>query len=369
MATIRLLHRKLRMHLPRRSPPAVASAVACAVAAAALLSATGAQAQSSVTVYGLLDAAVGQFQVAGGPKLKRLDSGNFSTSYLGFKGTEDLGGGLKANFTLDSFLLLDAGTPGRVNNVDGFWGRNANVGLSGGFGSLRLGRMGPPLFVSSLLFNAFGDSFGYSPTIRQYYNAPYGTPLVGDSGWNNSIGYTSPRLGGMTANVQVAAGEGAATSRGPNWGANLVYFGGPLGLSFAWQKVQTQGTLGRAISAFPGFSSQTAYQLGGSFNAGFARFFAQAGTIDTRASAGVKVKNLHLSVSVPVGPSGALLAAYGNSTIKTAGAAVRPESDMLTLGYTHKLSKRTELYGIYLSDKYTGRSSGNTLATGMRHTF
>lgn len=344
-----------------------------AMAAAALLAAqlwgTEAKAQSTVSVYGLLDVAAGQFQVAGGPKIKRLDSGNFSTSYLGFKGSEDLGGGLKANFALESFLLVDAGTAGRVNNVDGFWGRNANVGLSGDFGNLRFGRMGPPLFVSTLLFNAFGDSFGYSPSIRQYYNAPYGTPLVGDSGWNNSIGYSTPRLGGLTANVQVAAGEGAATSRGPNWGANLVYFGGPVGLTFAWQKVESQGTLGRAISAFPGFRSQNAYQLGGSFNAGFARFFLQYGSIDTKANAGVKVKNLQLSASVPVGPQGAFLAAYGNSTLKTTGVALQPESDMLTLGYTHKLSKRTELYGIYLSDKYTARSTGTTLAAGLRHTF
>jgi predicted porin len=340
-----------------------------ALAAALLLAGASAQAQSTVSVYGLLDVAAGQFQVAGGQKIKRLDSGNFSTSYLGFRGSEDLGGGLRANFTLESFLLVDAGTAGRVNNVDGFWGRNANVGLSGGFGSLRFGRMGPPLFVSSLLFNSFGDSFGYSPTIRQYYSAPYGTPLVGDSGWNNSIGYSTPRFGGLTANVQVAAGEGAANARGPNWGANLVYFGGPVGLTFAAQKVEAQGTLGRPISAFPGFRSQSAYQLGGSFNAGFARFFAQYGSIDTKANAGVKVKNLHLSASVPVGPQGAFLAAYGSSSIKTAGAAIEPESDMLTLGYTHKLSKRTELYGIYLSDKYTGRSTGTTLATGMRHTF
>ena len=361
-------------HRPTRARPAFhvlarAAQAAAAAAAGTLLFSGAAQAQSSVTVYGLLDVSAGQFQVAGGPKIKRLDSGNFSTSYLGFRGTEDLGGGLRANFTLDSFLLLDAGTAGRVNNVDGFWGRNANVGLSGPFGSLRLGRMGPPLFVSTLMFNAFGDSFGYSPSIRQYYNAPYGTPLVGDSGWNNGIGYTTPRFGGLTANLLVTAGEGAATSRGPNWGGNLVYNSGPIGFTVALQKVESQGTLGRPIAAFPGFRSQNAYQVGGSYNAGFARFFLQYGSISTKANTGVKVKNLHLSASVPVGPSGAFLAAYGNSTITTAGAALKPESDMLTLGYTHKLSKRTELYGIYLSDKYTGRSTGTTLATGMRHTF
>jgi predicted porin len=352
-----------------RNPSARFPVKLAAVSAAALLAAAGAQAQSTVTAYGLLDVAAGQFQVAGGAKVKRLDSGNFSTSYIGFRGTEDLGGGLKVNFALESFLLVDAGTAGRVNGVDGFWGRNANVGISGGFGSVRFGRMGPPLFVSSLLFNSFGDSFGYSPTIRQYYNAPYGTPLVGDSGWNNSIGYSSPRFGGLSGNVQVAAGEGAATSRGPNWGANLVYFGGPLGFTAAWQKVQSQGTLGRGISAFPGFSDQTAYQFGGSFDAKFAKFFVQYGVIETSATAKVKVKNINLSASMPVGTTGAFLAAYGMGSIQTAGSALKPESDMITLGYTHSLSKRTELYGIFMSDKYTGRSTGTTLAAGMRHRF
>lgn len=347
---------------------------ATAVAATGLMAAAGAQAQSSVQLYGLIDLSVGQFQTAGSAKVKRLDSGNMSTSYFGFKGTEDLGSGLKAGFTLESFLLADSGGAGRVPGVDAFWARNANVSLSGGFGMLRLGRMGPPMFVSSLLFNAYGDSFGYSPTIRQYYNFPHGgtqsnnAPLVGDSGWNNAIGYTTPRLGGLTANLMVAAGEGAATARGPNIGANLLYFAGPLGLTLAWQKVEAQGTLGRGISAFPGFSSQDALQFGASYDLKFAKFFVQYGTIDTKATRKVETKNLNLSASVPMG-SGAILAAYGSSKSTTAGVAGKPESEMVTLGYNHKLSKRTELYALYMSDKYTGKSSGTTLAAGVRHTF
>ena len=209
-------------------------------------------------LYGLLDASAGQFQNAGGLKIKRLDSGNLATSYIGFKGSEDLGGGLKANFSLESFLLLDTGGQSRVPGVDAFWARNAFVGFSGGFGAVRLGRTAPPLFVSTLLFNALGDSFGHSPSIRQYYNAPYGTPLVGDSGWNNAIAYYTPSLGGLSAHLMVSAGEGAATSKGHNVGANLLYFGGPLALTAAYQKVQVQGTLGRPISAFAGFASQDA---------------------------------------------------------------------------------------------------------------
>lgn len=339
-----------------------------AVAAAALLACGTAQAQSSVQLYGLIDASVGQFQNAGGVKLKRLDSGNLSTSYLGFKGTEDLGGGLNASFVLESFFLVDSGGASRVPGVDTYWARNANVSLSGGFGRLRLGRQGPPLFVSTLLFNAFGDSFGYSPAIRQYYNAPYGTPLVGDSGWSNAIGYTTPSLGGFSASVLVAAGEGAATAKGPNIGANVLYFGGPIAFTAAYQKVEAQGVLGRPISAFAGFASQTAYQIGGSYSLGIVKLYAQYGKIKTDATADVDTTNIHLSATATVG-QGNFLATYGTSERTTQGSTSKPKSKMLSVGYVYSLSKRTELYTVYMSDKYTGLTSGNTLAGGVRHTF
>lgn len=339
-----------------------------ALAAAALMACGSAQAQSSVSLYGLIDASVGQFQNAGGVKLKRLDSGNLSTSYLGFKGREDLGGGLAAVFALESFFLVDSGGASRVPGVDTYWARNANVGLTGGFGTLKLGRQGPPLFVSTLIFNAFGDSFGYSPSIRQYYNAPYGTPLVGDSGWNNAVGYSTPSMGGLSANVLVAAGEGAATAKGPNFGANVLYFGGPLALTFAAQKVEAQGVLGRGIAAFPGFASQTAYQLGSSYALGTVKLFAQYGRISTDATADVDTKTLNLSASIAMGP-GSIRLAYGSSKMSTQGSAASPKSTMLTAGYVYSLSKRTDLYAIYMLDKYTALSNGTTLATGVRHTF
>ena len=339
-----------------------------ALAAAALMACGSAQAQSSVSLYGLIDASVGQFQNAGGVKLKRLDSGNLSTSYLGFKGREDLGGGLAAVFALESFFLVDSGGASRVPGVDTYWARNANVGLTGGFGTLKLGRQGPPLFVSTLIFNAFGDSFGYSPSIRQYYNAPYGTPLVGDSGWNNAVGYSTPSMGGLSANVLVAAGEGAATAKGPNFGANVLYFGGPLALTFAAQKVEAQGVLGRGIAAFPGFASQTAYQLGSSYALGTVKLFAQYGRISTDATADVDTKTLNLSASIAMGP-GSIRLAYGCSKMSTQGSAASPKSTMLTAGYVYSLSKRTDLYAIYMLDKYTALSNGTTLASGVRHTF
>ena len=349
----------------RRLPAALR---ASAIALACVCAGTAAHAQSSVQLYGLIDLSAGSFQNAGGLKVKRLDSGNMSTSYLGFKGSEDLGGGLRANFQLESFFLGDSGGASRVPGVDAFWARNANVGLSGGFGTLKMGRFGPPLFVSTLLFNSLGDSFGYSPAIRQWYNSPYGTPLVGDSGWNNAIGYTTPGFGGLSATVAVAAGEGAATSKGRNIGGNVLYFAGPVALTAAWQDVKSQGVLGRAISAFPGFTSQTAWQVGGSFNASVVKVYAQYGEIDTKATKGVKSKIANVSASIPLGV-GSIVAEYGNAKTETVGSAVIPKSQMVTLGYDYFLSKRTDVYAVYMLDKYTALSNGTTFAVGLKHTF
>ena len=337
-------------------------------AAAGLLLAGAAQAQSSVNLYGLVDLSAGSFQTAGGPSVKRLDSGNMSTSYWGIKGTEDLGGGVRANFQLEGFLNADTGTAGRVAGVDAFWARNANVSLSGGFGTVKPGRQAPPLFVSTLLFNAFGDSFGYSPAIRQYYSAPYGTPLVGDSGWNNAIGYSLPSYGGLSANVVIAAGEGAATAKGKNFGANVLYFSGPFAATVAWQDVKAQGVLGRAISAFPGFQNQTTYQAGGSFDAGLLKVYAQYGKVNTYATKNVITTNANAGVKVPFG-AGAFLAQYGRSVVQTDGVSLDTKSQIGTVGYDYFLSKRTDVYAIVMGEKLTGVKKGMTYAVGVKHTF
>ncbi len=339
-----------------------------AIALACLAVGGVAHAQSSFTANGLVDQSVGQVQSAGGLKVKRLDRGNMSTSYLGFKGSEDLGGGLRANFQLETFIGVDTGGAGRVSGVDAFWARNANVSLSGGFGTIKLGRQGPPLFVSTLLFNAFGDSFGYSPAIRQYYNAPYGTPLIGDSGWNNAIGYSIPSYGGLSANVLVQAGEGAANSKGKNVGANVLYFGGPVALTAAWQNVKSQGILGQSIATFPGFASQTAYQFGGSFDAGVVKLFAQYGKIKTDATKDVNTTNFNVGAKVPLG-AGALLAQYGDSKIETQTVAGELKSKIATLGYDYFLSKRTDIYAVLMFEKFTAKQHGSTYALGLKHTF
>ena len=221
---------------------------AVAAACTLLCLAAGAQAQSAspaptsnTKIYGLIDMSAGRFQAPGGPRTSRVESGSMTTSYLGFNGTEDLGGGLQARFALEAFNRTDIGASGRFNG-DAFYARNAFVGLSGAFGTTQLGRNTTPLFVSTLIFNAFGDSFGFSPSIRQYFTAPAlpvgsQTSLVGDSGWNNSLLYTN-RYGNVSVTLLGNAGEGAATAVGRNISANLVYLSGPIGFTIVGQQVK-----------------------------------------------------------------------------------------------------------------------------------
>jgi predicted porin len=320
--------------------------VAQLLAAAALTAmAAGAQAQSSVQVYGLIDMSAGQFQAAGKAKDKAVQSGNMSTSYFGFKGTEDLGGGLKANFATEGFLRADSGSSGRFNG-DAFWARNAYVGLSGDFGGLTLGRNTTSLFVSTLIFNAFGDSFGFSPTIRHYFTS--GT-VTGDTGWNQSISYSTPNMGGLSAQLQVTGNDGASTGR--KTGGNVLYFAGAFAGTVAYQKVKAGTTNGSTTS-----------HVGASYDLGGAKLYGQYGKVKNDTT-NVGYKLAEVGVAVPVG-AGKVLAEYGQ--LKPDTGAKRTT---ITAGYDYGLSKRTDVYGVVMSDKLTGTNTGSTYAVGVRHKF
>lgn len=324
-------------------------ALSTRAALAAMLAVAGAgaaQAESSVNAYGLIDMSAGQFQAPGGIKDKAVQSGNMSTSYFGFKGSEELGGPLKANFAIESFLRADTGGAGRFG-ADAFWARSAYVGLSGNFGSLNLGRNTTSLFVSTLVFNAFGDSFGFSPSIRHTFTS--GT-TTGDTGWNKSLSYTSPKLGNLTAQLQVGDADGTS---GHKTGGNVLYFGNAFAGSLAYQKVREGGTT----------DGTTTWQLGGSYDLGVAKLFAQYGKVknDTTDNA---YKLTEVGAAVPTSASGKVLLQVG---------LLKPDTGnkrrTITAGYDYSLSKRSDLYVVYMNDHLNNVGTGNTYAVGLRHKF
>jgi predicted porin len=337
---------------------------ASAAVASALLSAT-VHAQSTVQITGLLDMTAGRFQDAGAQKATRVESGKQTTSFIGFRGTEDLGGGLSAVFALESFLQLDTGGAGRYlgpTTTDAFWSRAANVGLAGDFGTVRLGRQSTPFFFSALLFNAFGSSTQISPSIRQVFTPNRAAlPFYGDTGWNNALQWSSKRYGGFAVNLMGNFGESAANSYGNNVGGNIVYFGKPFSATIAYQSVKNG-----VANAPAGFTSQDSYQVGAAYDLTAVKFFAQYATVKTHAAATTSTKVSTVGLAVPIG-RGKVLAQYANADLRYAVA--KAQARTLTVGYEYELSKRTVLYAFAMNDRFTAKNNGNTVAAGLRLAF
>jgi predicted porin len=313
----------------------------------ALAGSSAVQAQSSVNLYGLLDVSVGQTKAPGtSSAVSVVDSGNMTTSFFGFKGTEDLGGGLSVGFVGESFLRPDGGAAGRFTG-DNFWARSANVSLSSKTaGTLRLGRITTPYFVATLVHNALGDSFGYSPTIRQVFTS--GT-LTGDTGWSDAVSYSTPKLGGFSAVAMLAAGEGGG---GRNTALSGSYGSGAFSSALSYQQVKKGATVDDTTS----WSGHASYDFGA------VKLFGQYFSIDNDTK-NVDYKITAVGATVPAG-SGKVMLQY-TTTSASAGAGRKG----FAFGYDYFLSKRTDLYAVFLSDKVDNLSSGYSYGVGVRHSF
>ncbi|WP_420477289.1 porin [Noviherbaspirillum sp. ST9] len=336
--------------------------------AAALCAATAApaMAQTNVTVMGLVDAYAGSMRNAGDASARKVvNSGGMTTSWIGFKGSEDLGGGLKANFLLTSFFQADTGVQGRFPG-DTMWSRDANVGLSGGFGAISFGRELAPHFLPTILFNPFGDSYTFAPLILHadvpLFNASGWTNSVaGDTGWSNSIRYTTPDFGGLKANLHYQLGEQAGNNGVNNIGANALYFNGPLALTAFYHTVEVNNPTGGPTAA-----RQKAWMLGGTYDLKAAKLFATYG--QTSHNIDLDDKTLSLGATVPMG-AGKIQASWAQT--KREGTVVGADQKRTTtaVGYDYDMSKRTDLYAVFMNDRITAQNSGNSFGVGVRHRF
>jgi len=333
-----------------------------------------AAAQTGVTVSGLVDVFAGSLKNAGDTDRKSVvDSGGMTTSWFGIKGSEDLGGGLKANFLLTSFIKADTGVQGRFTG-DTLFSRDANVGLSGSFGGISLGRELAPHFLPTILFNPFGDSYTFAPLILHAdvptFNSTTGAPtwsgsIAADTGWSNSIRYTTPNIGGMTANIHYQFGEVAGDTGTNNVGVNMLYFRGPFAFTAFYHNVDVPNPTSASFFGAPGAATnQKAWMLGGSYEFNVAKLFATYG--QTKHDTDLEDKTVSLGVSVPVG-QGKILAAWAQTRRDDLGIELKRNTT--SIGYDYNLSKRTDLYAIYMNDRITDLDSGNSFGLGMRHRF
>ena len=334
--------------------------------ALAVLAASGAaMAQSSVTVFGVVDSAVSY--VNGQDNWSGLNSGGNQTSRLGFRGVEDLGGGLKANFWLEAGILADNGSgksgysANEVANDGLAFKRRATVGLSGNFGEVRMGRELTAAYSATSRYDVFGQvGFGASKVWADAgVNGDSTTQRV-----SNMVTYLSPDFSGFRANVNYGFSEDtdAQTGKFSNsascyMGAGLTYDNGPLSLGLGLERRNAGANTAEfdvtvpATPVFEGEYDVNAWSLGGSYDFGVAKLAAAYRNSEAKWTDGVdsakdKTKGYYIGLSAPVGAAGEVKASYNRYEITEAGEA-KQKADQFALGYVHNLSKRTAVYGTY----------------------
>ncbi|CAL60465.1 putative porin [Herminiimonas arsenicoxydans] len=340
-----------------------------------------ASAQSSVTVYGIVDMGITSQDTGAGAndRLNGVTSGNQSASRIGFKGTEDLGNGLKANFVLEQTIAADTGVLSQVDGKTAF-NRFATVGLSGNFGAVNLGRQVSAIKDAYDAIDPFGDGGTIAPISAIFFNAA----LKGDNGRiSNSIKYTSNSYSGFKFGAHYAFGEQAGrTGADSNYGLNLGYANGPLNVQFGYMSGDD------STAGAPGFkpvknSKDKMTFLGATYDFGVAKLHAAYGDSKNQPVAGNvdnKYRNYMLGVSAKVGAAGSIMASYTVNDTRTFGGVKANDRDSKRAGimYAHDLSKRTNLYAGYShtsNDKnaklnaLVADQSGSMFAVGVRHKF
>lgn len=334
------------------------------IALAVLAVSGAAMAQSSVTLYGIVDAYVGQTSATAAtlnaPKVKQnvVNSAGFNNSRWGLKGTEDLGNGLKANFVLESGFNSDTGAA-----VGDQFGRNAYVGLSGGFGAVAMGRQYTAYdALRGATNNQYDSNFATTTTVwnngvRDYTNRA-----------SNSISYTSPNFGGISGAVVLGLGENKATGLDAteNYSAHIKYANGPLVVGYAYQ-VENSRT-----AAVPAANTvDRKYNLfAASYDFGVAKL---TGGYNQAKQSGDKDKEYQVGVIVPFGAA-AVSVGYSRSNSDIAGLNGDKGTGVSLLG-TYDLSKRTRLYAGLASTKVeavfiaTDIYKTTTAGVGVRHIF
>ena len=334
------------------------SLLAAALALTAALFSIDVHAQNQV-LYGLIDASGSYSRPTGGDYRYQLDSGSMSRTFLGFRGTEDLGGGLRAVYRLESYFTIDTGSTGGYGG-NAFWGRDANVGLSGAFGSTVLGRNVSPLYLTTITFNPFGDSFGFSPSTRQYF----GGAVVGDRSWNNSVAYLNNPRDPLRVHLVANARENNSSGvqdHGHNYGGSMSYVSGPFAAGLAWEKIQNS-----ALAVPAGFDRQTVTQLSATYDFKLVRLYGQLGRVYTDANINTKHVLFQLGAAVPIGQA-LILAAYGTSEAKTDFSQTTDRT--YSLAYDYFVSKNLDIYVAAMHETTYQLSSGKSFAGGVRLRF
>ena len=328
-----------------------------------------AQAQSSVTIYGSFDGGVRNLtnvNAAGDSRLTMGSNGTYNSNRLGFKGVEDLGGGMNASFVLESGFNTGTGSLDNASSV--LFNRSAWVGLGGTWGNVNLGRQYSINFKTIGLYDPF--NYKYTSII----------PLAAQGGLtrlNNDIQYTGT-FGPVTARAEYALGEQAgSTSDASSQAIGVSYTGGPITAAVAF--TQRKNNIAAAAAA-ANFQNQKNWTVGGAYSA--APFRIAAGYADSKQATGTaavdtRVKDGWIGGSYDLSAAAQLSLAYYRTQFSAATGNTDGRKNLFILGGTYNLSKRTNFYADIDSARFSGTAvspAGNQnnqtgISVGINHLF
>ncbi|HRQ56496.1 MAG TPA: porin [Azoarcus taiwanensis] len=278
-----------------------------------------------------------------------LDHGLQSGSRIGFRGTEDLGNGLKASFVIEYGIAPDLNETLGVGG--GATNRQSFLALSGDFGTVAAGRQYTPQF--SML--ARMDPFGAAGIAR------VGSTYEWDSRLDNTLAYVSPNFDGLNVTVAHsfnAAGTEVAKNAGNGkvWAVSPRYTNGPIDVQLNWHRIK---------SDLSGSDATKVWDLGGSYDFGAVKAVA---IIGTRKTSDVQDKRYYLlGATAPVGDAGTFKISYVAQRDKEPSPTYKERA--WNIGYDHRLSARTNVYTAFSkrSQDFTGYK--NQFNVGLRHMF
>ena len=326
-----------------------------------------ASAQSSVTIFGIVDLSLKQVKNDGSDARKTMDNNALNSNRLGFRGVEDLGGGLKAAFHLEAPMANDTGNPGGLTFT-----RRSTLTLMGNWGQFRMGREYTPSFWNMTIFDPMGTvGAGSSLNISRAVGA---IPTYVRS--NNSIGYHLPALGGVYGEFMVAPGEGGP---GKYSGGRIGFGAGPINVAAAFgnTELNAAGTLKGKV-----------FNIAGSYKIGPATIMAQLNNDKTDTAAGEdKESRILLGANIVVGQGeirGSWVKTDRKNNLTGGTDESQDDASQITIGYVYNLSPRTALYTTYANISNKGASNfaiaggaaaptaggkSKGLEAGLRHSF
>ena len=289
-----------------------------------------ASAQSSVVVYGVADLAVAKEDTgAPGGRRTAVNSGNQSSSRLGFRGTEDLGNGLKALFNIEAGVNMDTGAAD-----SSFWGRRAVVGLQGGFGTVTVGREYSPIADIAKETDVFGQGF-YGSNLNAFGSNRLTRRL------SNSVNYKSPVMNGFKVSAAWSAGEQAS---------NAPASQDLMGLGLEWNYAGFYAGAGYQVFERVAASDDKEMIVGGGYKTGNWDFKLSYAEADP-SGANNQFEQINAGVSYAMAAN-KFFFNYQTNELQT-GA----KGNGWALAYTYSLSKRTNLYASYSTIRNNSRAT------------